>query len=83
MIDKTKISQKQVLKLINKIRQLEPIEFIGLLNLFSISLDSEEKEPKDFYELLDEVIEKYFTKDRKFRRKVDKILNAATSKEKN
>lgn len=81
-MDKSKISQKQVMTFIQQISKLEPIEFFGLVNLFSISLDKEDKTPKDFYELLNEVVERYFNKDRKFRRKVDKILKAATSKEK-
>lgn len=82
MIDKKKISRTEVLKLINKISKLEAIEFMGLLRLFSIQPYDSKDEPRDFYELLDEFIEKYYSSNRDYRRKIDKILKAVNSKEK-
>ena len=78
-MDKTKISQKKVLKLINKISKLEPIEFMGLAKLLKVSMGDSQKESeiRDFYELLDELLEKYYEADKKTRKQIDKILNAA------
>ena len=77
-MDKTKISQKKVLKLINKISKLEPIEFMGLAKLLKVSMGDSQKESeiRDFYELLDELLEKYYEADKKTRKQIDKILNA-------
>lgn len=78
-MDKTKISQKKVLKLINKISKLEPIEFMGLAKLLKVSMGDplKESEIRDFYELLDELLEKYYEADKKTQKQIDKILNAA------
>ena len=78
-MDKTKISQKRVLKLINKISKLEPIEFMGLAKLLKVSMGDplKESEIRDFYELLDELLEKYYEADKKTQKQIDKILNAA------
>lgn len=78
-MDKTKISQKKVLKLINKISKLEPIEFMGLAKLLKVSMGDPQKESeiKDFYELLDDLLEKYYETDKKTQKQIDKILNAA------
>ena len=78
-MDKTKISQKRVLKLINKISKLEPIEFMGLAKLLKVSMGEplKESEIRDFYELLDELLEKYYEADKKTQKQIDKILNAA------
>ena len=78
-MDKTKISQKRVLKLINKISKLEPIEFMGLAKLLKVSMGDplKESEIRDFYEILDELLEKYYEADKKTQKQIDKILNAA------
>lgn len=78
-MDKTKISQKKVLKLINKISKLEPIEFMGLAKLLKVSMGDplKESEIRDFYELLNELLEKYYEADKKTQKQIDKILNAA------
>ena len=78
-MDKTKISQKKVLKLINKISKLEPIEFMGLAKLLKVSTEDplKESEIRDFYELLDDLLEKYYEADKKTQKQIDKILNAA------
>lgn len=75
------ISNKKTLKLIQRLSNLEPVEFIGFCRLFGVSIVGENGTPKDFYEILDELIEAYVLKERKFRKEADAILRAAVRKE--
>lgn len=75
------ISNKKTLKLIQRLSNLEPVEFIGFCRLFGVSIVEENGTPKDFYEILDELIEAYVLKERKFRKEADAILCAAVRKE--
>lgn len=75
------ISNKKTLNLIQQLSNLEPIEFIGFCRLFGVSIVEENGAPKDFYEILDELIEAYALKERKFRKEADAILRAAVRKE--
>lgn len=75
------ISNKKTLKLIQQLSNLEPVEFVGFCRLFGVSIVEENGMPKDFYEILDELIEAYILKERKFRKEADAILRAAVRKE--
>lgn len=75
------MKQKKTLKLIEQLSNLEPIEFIGFCRLFGVSIVEDDGTPKDFYVILDELIEAYVVKERKFRKEADAILRAAVRKE--
>ena len=72
------MKQKKTLKLIE---QLSNLEFIGFCRLFGVSIVEDDGTPKDFYVILDELIEAYVVKERKFRKEADAILRAAVRKE--
>lgn len=47
-------AEKEYKKVLILISKLEPFEFIGLMRLFNIQLLREDKEPKNFNELMNE-----------------------------
>ena len=59
--------------------QLEPIEFLGVVNMLGLPLflEGEEKAPIPFEELFAAVIEKYQRMSRRRRKNLHKILEAA------
>ena len=63
------------------LRELEAIEFIGLSKLLGVKL-LDEKEPRDFYVLLHDCLERFEQLSRKKRKEILKILKEA-KKEKN
>lgn len=68
-------------KFLMQVSKLEPIEFIGLANLFGADLlEEDQKTPRDFSDVLRDVISKYKTLDRKKKREVDGLLKSVNSK---
>lgn len=69
-------SEKNLQKFLLEISKLEAIEFLGILKIFNINVckDDEEKTPKQFEELLSEVIDKYITLSRTQRRNIMKLI---------
>lgn len=63
------------------LQELEAIEFIGLSKLLGVKL-LDEKEPRDFYVLLHDCLERFEQLSRKKRKEILKILKEA-KKEKN
>ena len=63
------------------LQELEAIEFIGLSKLLGVKL-LDEKEPRDFYILLHDCLERFEQLSRKKRKEILKILKEA-KKEKN
>ena len=63
------------------LQELEAIEFIGLSKLLGVKL-LDEKEPRDFYVLLHDCLERFEQLSRKKRKEILKILKEA-EKEKN
>ena len=67
-------------KFLMQVSKLEPIEFIGLANLFGADLLEEDKKtPRDFADILRDVISKYETLERKKKREVDRLLKTINS----
>lgn len=63
---------------IKKSLTLEIQEFLGICQIMSIELfKGKEKEPKDFYELVYEMAEKYQGYNGNRKKQIDKILKAA------
>lgn len=71
------------------IKKLEPVEFIGLARILQINLtrptsdvntseSCPSAEPRDFYEILDDIIKKYAELPRKPRRQILKMLREVT-----
>lgn len=58
------------------LQQLEAIEFIGISKLLGVKL-LDEKEPRDFYLLLHDCLERFEKLPRKKRREILKILKEA------
>ena len=62
-------------KLIELITELEPVEFIGLARVLCVDIINEEdKTTRDFYEVLNDIIDKFNTLARKQRREILSIL---------
>lgn len=64
--------QNEFIELISK---LEPVEFIGIARVLCISIiDEENKTTRDFYDILNDVVNKFNTLARKQRREILSVL---------
>ena len=62
-------------KLIELITELEPVEFIGLARVLCIDIiNKEDKTARDFYEVLNDIVDKFNTLARKQRKEILSIL---------
>ena len=62
-------------KLIELITELEPVEFIGLARVLCIDIINEEdKTTRDFYDILNDIVNKFHTLARKQRREILSVL---------
>ena len=62
-------------ELIELITELEPVEFIGLARILCIDIINEEdKTTRDFYDILNDIIDKFNTLARKQRREILSVL---------
>lgn len=62
---------------IEDLMRLEPQEFLGLARILKVKVLDDENEPRDFWEILKEVLENYENENRKRRREIRKIVRAA------
>ena len=62
-------------ELIELITELEPVEFIGLARVLCIDIINEEnKTTRDFYDILNDIVNKFHTLARKQRREILSVL---------
>ena len=62
-------------ELIELITKLEPVEFIGLARVLCVDIINEEdKTTRDFYDILNDIIDKFNTLARKQRREILSVL---------
>ena len=62
-------------ELIELITELEPVEFIGLARVLCIDIiNKEDKTARDFYEVLNDIVDKFNTLARKQRKEILSIL---------
>ena len=67
-------------KFLIQLSKLEPVEFIGVAHLCGASLLQEDnKTPRDFADILKDILNKYETLNRKKRRELEKILAQSNS----
>lgn len=68
-------------KFLLEISKLEPIEFIGVAHLCGAHLLQEDnKTPRDFADILKDILDKYETLNRKKRRELEQLIAVANSK---
>ena len=62
-------------ELIELITKLEPVEFIGLARVLCVDIINEEdKTTRDFYDILNDIVNKFHTLARKQRREILSVL---------
>jgi len=67
-------------KFLTQLSKLEPVEFIGVAHLCGARLLQEDnKTPRDFADILRDVLNKYQTLNRKKRRELEKALTQSNS----
>ena len=67
-------------KFLTQLARLEPMEFIGVAHLFGARLLQEDnKTPRDFADILKDILDKYKTLNRKKRHEHEKILAQSNS----
>ena len=67
-------------KFLIQLSKLEPVEFIGVAHLCGARLLQEDnKTPRDFADILRDVLNKYQTLNRKKRRELEKVLAQTNS----
>jgi hypothetical protein len=70
------ISEKDFQKFLLQVSKLDALEFLGLVRIFNIEIfkDDEKKTPREFEELLSDVLDMYVKLDRKQRRTIMKTI---------
>ena len=69
-------------KFLTQLSKLEPVEFIGVAHLCGARLLQEDnKTPRDFADILRDVLDKYQTLNQKKRRELEKVLAQTNSVE--
>ena len=69
-------------KFLTQLSKLEPVEFIGVAHLCGARLLQEDNNtPRDFADILRDVLNKYQTLNRKKRRELEKVLAQTNSVE--
>lgn len=62
-------------ELVELITKLEPVEFIGLARVLCVDIINEEnKTTRDFYDILNDIVNKFHTLARKQRREILSVL---------
>ena len=62
-------------ELIELITELEPVEFLGLSRVLCVDITNEEdKTTRDFYDILNDIVNKFHTLARKQRREILSVL---------
>ncbi len=73
-----KISSKRFLKFTENISKLSEIEFLGLVKMMNIKIYKENNEPKNFEEMLSDVLDNFLIIKEKPRKEIEKIIAIST-----
>lgn len=71
---KNKVSSKIVIDFLELVTQLEPIEFVGLSKILCVPLVNQKNEPREFEDILSDMIDKFISTRRKQRKDIIKVL---------
>ena len=69
------LNPEKLVQFVHLICKLDELEVIGLTNLMGISLMDGDQKPRNFEEVLSEIINSYITMDDKKRKKIDYVLH--------
>ena len=72
--NKNKVSSKIVINFLELVTQLEPIEFVGLSKILCVPLVNQKNEPREFEDILSDMIDKFISTGRKQRKDIIKVL---------
>lgn len=73
-MSKEKVSEKMVIRFITGITKLEPIEFIGLTKVLCTPIVDEENNPREFDDILSDMIDRFVATGRRQRKDIIKII---------
>ena len=76
---------KEIDSFINTIAKLEPVEFMGLARVLKVPLftgEGETREPRDFTDVFEDVLENFSKCERVRRREILKVVKGAVKREK-
>ena len=66
--NKNNVSSKTVINFLELVTQLEPIEFVGLSKILCVPLVNQKNEPREFEDILSDMIDKFISTGRKQRK---------------
>ena len=72
--NKNNVSSKTVINFLELVTQLEPIEFVGLSKILCVPLVNQKNEPREFEDILSDMIDKFISTGRKQRKDITKVL---------
>ena len=72
--NKNNVSSKTVINFLELVTQLEPIEFVGLSKILCVSLVNQKNEPRNFEDILSDMIDNFISTGRKQRKDIIKVL---------
>lgn len=73
-MSKEKVSERMVIRFITGITKLEPIEFIGLTKVLCTPIVDEENNPREFDDILSDMIDRFVATGRRQRKDIIKII---------
>ena len=69
------LSPEKLTQFVHLLCRLDELEVIGLTNLMGVSIMDGDKRPRNFEEVLSEIINSYIIMDEKKRKKIDFVLH--------
>ena len=72
--NKNNVSSKTVINFLELVTQLEPIEFVGLSKILCVPLVNQKNEPREFEDILSDMIDNFISTGRKQRKDIIKVL---------
>ena len=73
-MSKEKVSEKMVIRFVTGITKLEPIEFIGVTKVLCTPIVDEENNPREFDDILSDMIDRFVATGRRQRKDIIKII---------
>lgn len=73
-MSKEKVSEKTIIEFITAITKLNPVEFVGLAKVLCTPVVDENNEPREFEEILQDMIDRFAGTGRRQRRDILKVV---------
>ena len=82
MLIEKEVQERELIKFITQLGQLEPIEFMGICKIMSVEVRAGNKKARPYEDILGDLIDRYCGLERKRRREIGKLVRLTIKKSK-